>query len=97
MRRKQPSILKLKGLDTIDKFSQGNLAIAYTNGSSDKFFNKGSTGIFSYFQMEISQYDSTNIPAGNKSINPAPFQPAEIAMPQTMTLSEDLGTPAISA
>ncbi|GIY21497.1 protein O-mannosyl-transferase Tmtc3 [Caerostris extrusa] len=35
-----------KGFDTIDKFSQGNLAIAYTDGSSDKFLNKGGAGIF---------------------------------------------------
>ncbi|GIY31627.1 RNase H domain-containing protein [Caerostris extrusa] len=41
IQKRRPNILKQKGLDTIDKFSQDNLAIAYTDGSSDKFLNKG--------------------------------------------------------
>ncbi|GIY82781.1 hypothetical protein CEXT_276881 [Caerostris extrusa] len=39
-------ILKQKGLDTIDKLAQGNFTIAYTNGSFDKFLNKGGADIF---------------------------------------------------
>ncbi|GIX67885.1 RNase H domain-containing protein [Caerostris extrusa] len=49
------NILKQKGIDTIDKFSQGNLAIAYTDGSSDKFLNKGGAGIF-FLLLNGSKY-----------------------------------------
>ncbi|GIY75991.1 hypothetical protein CEXT_507431 [Caerostris extrusa] len=41
-KKKTPTFSNKKGLDTIDKFSQGNLAIAYTDG----FLNKGGAGIF---------------------------------------------------
>ncbi|GIY80384.1 hypothetical protein CEXT_620701 [Caerostris extrusa] len=45
-KKEDSNILKPNGLDTIDKFSQDNLAIAYTDGTPDKFFNKGGAGIF---------------------------------------------------
>ena len=41
----KPVTLRQKGLETIKKFSQGSLAIAYKDSSSDKFLNKGGAGI----------------------------------------------------
>ncbi|GFV93965.1 RNase H domain-containing protein [Trichonephila clavipes] len=38
-------ILKQKGLGTIEKISQENFAVAYTDGSSDISLNKGGAGI----------------------------------------------------
>ncbi|GFW72210.1 RNase H domain-containing protein [Trichonephila clavipes] len=40
-------ILKQKGLETIEKISQENFAVAYTDGSSDISLNKGGAGILS--------------------------------------------------
>jgi ribonuclease HI len=44
-KKEDPQTLRQKGLETIEKFSQGNLAIVYTDGSSDKSLNKGGAGI----------------------------------------------------
>ncbi|GFS68623.1 hypothetical protein TNCV_4585171 [Trichonephila clavipes] len=48
-RIEDPNALARKGLDTIEKLSQENLAVADTDGSSDKFLNKGGASILLLF------------------------------------------------
>ncbi|GFX98008.1 reverse transcriptase domain-containing protein [Trichonephila clavipes] len=44
-KKEDARILKQKGLETIEKISQENFAVAYTDGSSDISLNKGGAGI----------------------------------------------------
>ncbi|GFX93428.1 ribonuclease H [Trichonephila clavipes] len=48
-KKEDARILKQKGLETIEKISQENFAVAYTDGSSDIFLNNGGAGIL--FQL----------------------------------------------
>ncbi|GFW71522.1 RNase H domain-containing protein [Trichonephila clavipes] len=48
-KKEDARILKQKGLETIEKISQENFAVAYTDGSSDISLNKGGAGII--FQL----------------------------------------------
>ncbi|GFY17942.1 ribonuclease H [Trichonephila clavipes] len=48
-KKEDARILKQKGLETIEKISQENFAVAYTDGSSDISLNKGGAGIL--FQL----------------------------------------------
>ncbi|GFV44015.1 RNase H domain-containing protein [Trichonephila clavipes] len=48
-KKEDTRILKQKGLETIEKISQENFAVAYTDGSSDISLNKGGAGIL--FQL----------------------------------------------
>ncbi|GFW86859.1 ribonuclease H [Trichonephila clavipes] len=48
-KKEDAKILKQKGLETIEKISQENFAVAYTDGSSDISLNKGGAGIL--FQL----------------------------------------------
>ncbi|GFW39387.1 ribonuclease H [Trichonephila clavipes] len=48
-RKEDARILKQKGLETIEKISQENFAIAYTDGSSEISLHKGGAGIL--FQL----------------------------------------------
>lgn len=48
-KKEDPAILRQKGLETIEKLSQGSYAVAYTDGSSDRSLNNGGAGIFILF------------------------------------------------
>ncbi|GFV16504.1 hypothetical protein TNCV_4785661 [Trichonephila clavipes] len=48
-KKEDARILKQKGLETIEKISQENFAVAYTDGSSDISLNKRGAGIL--FQL----------------------------------------------
>ncbi|GFS97905.1 ribonuclease H [Trichonephila clavipes] len=54
--------LKQKGLETIEKISQENCAVAYTDGSSDISFNKGGAGIL--FQLRNKERKMYKINTG---------------------------------
>ncbi|GFX69256.1 probable RNA-directed DNA polymerase from transposon BS [Trichonephila clavipes] len=44
-KKEDPATLRQKGLETIEILSQGNFAIAYTDGSSDRALSNGGAGI----------------------------------------------------
>ncbi|GFW14720.1 hypothetical protein TNCV_1561831 [Trichonephila clavipes] len=55
-----PVTLRQKGLETIAILSQGNFAIAYTDGSSDRSFSNGGAGILLLIQ-DVTECDCPRI------------------------------------
>ncbi|GFS42739.1 hypothetical protein NPIL_468441 [Nephila pilipes] len=51
-KKEDPKILKQKGLDTINLFSKDNMAVAYSDDSSDKSLNTGGVAA-SYMTAEL--------------------------------------------
>ncbi|GFU25041.1 hypothetical protein TNCV_3873411 [Trichonephila clavipes] len=61
-KKEDARILKQKGLETIEKISQENFAVAYTDGSSDISLNKGGSGIL--FQLPNKERNMHKINTG---------------------------------
>ncbi|GFW95981.1 hypothetical protein TNCV_4174081 [Trichonephila clavipes] len=51
-KKEDARILKEKGFETIEKISQENFVVAYTDGSSDISLNKGGVAFSSNFQIK---------------------------------------------
>ncbi|GFW57555.1 RNase H domain-containing protein [Trichonephila clavipes] len=66
-KKEDARILKQKGLETIEKISQENFVVAYTDGSSDISLNKGGAGI--PFQLPNKERKMHKINTGLSAYN----------------------------
>ncbi|GFX01383.1 reverse transcriptase domain-containing protein [Trichonephila clavipes] len=80
-KKEDARILKQKGLETIEKISQENFAVAFTDGSSDISLNKGGAGIL--FQLPNKERKMHKINTGLIASN---FTSELLAIKEALTL-----------